>query len=62
MPDHTILVSMDVTSLYTNIPHDEGIEAWREVWSNRINERPSTNHLEHVRKFNNFMFNGEHYL
>ncbi|XP_062610216.1 uncharacterized protein LOC134271997 [Saccostrea cucullata] len=32
LPDHTLLVTMDVTSLYTNIPHDEGIEACREVW------------------------------
>ncbi|XP_061188704.1 uncharacterized protein LOC133196871 [Saccostrea echinata] len=34
LPDHTLLVTMDVTSLYTNIPHDEGIEACREVWDN----------------------------
>jgi hypothetical protein len=57
---------MDVTSLYTNIPHDEGIEACRDVWNNRINQRPSTESftqlLGHVLKFNNFMFNGEHYL
>jgi hypothetical protein len=57
---------MDVTSLYTNIPHDEGIEACREVWNNRINQRPSTESfiqlLEHVLNFNNFMFNGEHFL
>lgn len=37
LPQNAILVSADVTSLYTNIPHDEGIEAtafyinkWRE--------------------------------
>ena len=27
LPSGTILVSMDVTSLYTNIPHNDGIEA-----------------------------------
>ncbi|XP_056017307.1 uncharacterized protein LOC125656461 [Ostrea edulis] len=66
LPDHTLLVTMDVTSLYTNIPHDEGIEACREVWNNRVIKCPSTESLiqllEHVLKFNNFMFNGEHYL
>ena len=25
MPKNTVLVSMDVTSLYTNIPHEEGV-------------------------------------
>jgi hypothetical protein len=66
LPDHTLLLSMDVTSLYTNIPHDEGIEACREVWNNKTNQRPSIESLiqplEHVLKFKNFMFNGEHYL
>lgn len=28
----TLLVTMYVTSLYTNIPHQEGIEACREFW------------------------------
>jgi hypothetical protein len=28
LPSGTILVSMDVTSLYTNIPHNDGIEAF----------------------------------
>ena len=25
MPKSTVLMSMDVTSLYTNIPHEEGV-------------------------------------
>jgi hypothetical protein len=66
LPDHTLLVTMDVTSLYTNIPHDEGIEACKEVWNQRVSQHLSTESLlqllEHVLKFNNFMFNGEHYL
>eukprot|EP00105_Crassostrea_gigas_P004177 XP_011417314.1 PREDICTED: uncharacterized protein LOC105320883 [Crassostrea gigas] len=66
LPDHTLLVTMDVTSLYTNIPHDEGIEACREVWDSRTIQQPSTESLlkllEHVLKLNNFMFNGEHYI
>ncbi|XP_048765266.2 uncharacterized protein LOC125673022 [Ostrea edulis] len=66
LPDHTLLVTMDVSSLYTNIPPDEGIEACREVWNNRVIKCLSTESLiqllEHVLKFNNFMFSGEHYL
>jgi hypothetical protein len=57
---------MDVTSLYTNIPHDEGIEACREVWDSRTIQRPSTESLlkllEHVLKLTNSMFNDEHYI
>ena len=30
-PPDTLLVSMDVTSLYTNIPHQDGIQACEEV-------------------------------
>ncbi|XP_048729663.2 uncharacterized protein LOC125647009 [Ostrea edulis] len=66
LPDNTLLVTMDVASLYTNIPHDEGIEACKEVWNSRKHQKPSTDSLvellEHVLKRNNFMFNGEHYL
>ncbi|XP_062586229.1 uncharacterized protein LOC134247840 [Saccostrea cucullata] len=45
LPDHTLLMTMDVTSLYTNIPHDEGIEACREVWDSRSIQIPSTESL-----------------
>ena len=31
-PFDTLLVSMDVTSLYTNIPHQDSIQACEEVW------------------------------
>ena len=34
-PSETILVPMDVMSLYTNIPHNDGIEASREAWNLR---------------------------
>jgi hypothetical protein len=42
LPSGAILVSMDVTSLYTNIPHDDGIEACREAWHQRVVNEPPT--------------------
>ena len=65
-PD-TLLVSMDVTSLYTNIPHQDGIQACEEeVWETRTNKDPPTETLIKlltlVLKCNNFEFNGKHYL
>jgi hypothetical protein len=66
LPSGTILVSMDVTSLYTNIPHSDGIESCREAWDQRAVKEPPTEYLVQlltlVLKHNNFTFNGEHFL
>ena len=66
LPPETLLVSMDVTSLYTNIPHEDGINACEEVWEARaVIDRPTQiliNLLTLVLKCNNFEFNGKHYL
>ena len=66
LPSGTILVSMDVTSLYTNIPHNDGIEACREAWDQRAVKEPPTECLVQlltlVLKHSNFTFNGEHFL
>jgi hypothetical protein len=32
IPENTTLVTMDVTFLYTNISHDDGITACRNIW------------------------------
>ena len=61
------LFTMDVMSLYTNIPHDEGIQAIQELLnSKRKNQLPTNDNtikmLELVLKCNNFMFNNENYL
>ena len=45
LPSNTTLVTMDVTSLYTNIPHSDGIEACKEIWESRSNKMPPTDCL-----------------
>jgi hypothetical protein len=32
IPENTTLVTMDVTSLYAKIHHDDGIAACRKIW------------------------------
>lgn len=53
-------------NLTVNIPHNEGIEAHMEEWDSRTTHHLSTEPLrkllEHVRKLNNFMFNGITYI
>ena len=61
------LVTMDVTSLYTNIPNHEGWVAVtqtliRENAQFRANNRSLITLLQHVLHMNNFQFNGENYL
>jgi hypothetical protein len=66
IPSHTTLITMDVTSLYSNIPHSDGIEACKEIWEYRSVKVPPTDYLvtmlTMVLKKNNFTFNGDHYL
>ena len=66
IPENTTLVTMDVTSLYTNIPHDDGIAACRKRWEQRTVQEPPTECLVEmltlVLKNNNFTFDGSHYL
>ena len=58
LPPDTLLVSMDVTLLYTNIPHQDGIQACEDVWETRTNKDPPTETLIKlltlVLKCNNF--------
>ena len=57
---------MDVTSLYTSIPHNAGIEACREAWDQRVVKEQLTECLVQlltlVPKHNNFTFNGEYFF
>ena len=61
------LVTMDVTSLYTNIPNHEGLVAVtqtliRENAHFRVQNRSLITLSQHVLHMNNFQFNGENYL
>ena len=66
IPPATLLVSLDVTSLYTNIPHEDGIRACKEAWEERPVKDPPTEILVKlltlILKCNNFKFKGKHYL
>ena len=62
-PANAILVTMDVSALYTNIPQDDGIESVRKLLDERSNKKIPTGFLtrllEIVLKYNIFEFNQE---
>lgn len=65
---NTIIVSFDVVNLYTNIPHDFGIQAityWIETYQHELPERINKDLIIEGIKFilenNYFMFNDKHY-
>ena len=71
VPPNSILVTMDVRSLYTNIPKDEGIQAVKKMMDvNNFNPTYEksvlsdilTTFLELILSQNSFVFNGSHYL
>jgi peptide-methionine (R)-S-oxide reductase len=68
LPEGALLCTVDVTSLYTNIPNEEGIQACKNILElHRDNsEKPNNTNiihlLEYVLMMNNFDFNGKHYL
>ena len=65
-PPGTLLVTLDVKSLYTNIPHADGIEACREALNTRTHLQPPTEDLIELTRLvltkNIFTFAGQHYL
>jgi hypothetical protein len=58
-PSNTTIVTIDVTSLYTNIPHSDGIEACKEMWESRSVKVPPTDCLVTMLVM---VLNGDHYL
>ena len=68
VPENTVLVSMDVTSLYTNIPQEEGIQTVCRAYNSFYNDQPPIpmRFLEKARGLmlqeNSFQFCGKNYL
>ena len=65
LPDNSILVSIDVTGLYTNIPQDEGLEVVNEALENSNLPFPKEfllKLLELTLKYNIFEFNSELFI
>lgn len=69
VPGDTILVTFDVSSLYTNIPHNLGLEAiqyWLDKHPDQIDSRFSKEFilagLKLVLENNHFLFDDENYL
>ena len=65
VPETSYLVSTDVRSLYTNIPHKEGIAAVKESLERKPSNTLTTiilMFLNLILTLNNFVFNGINYL
>ena len=66
LPQDAILVTMDVKSLFTQIPHSEGINAvaraLEKLQDSKISNRVIIKFLSLTLHLNNFEFNGKHYL
>ena len=54
LPNNAILVTLDVSSLYTNIPHNQGIDACRHFLDTRPNKHIPTETLWHGSHLENF--------
>ena len=66
VPPNTILATLDVCSLYTNIPNKEGIESIRTTLTKAGTPTPLKTiiitFLTLILTRNNFVFNGTHYI
>ena len=64
--EDTLLCTMDVSALYTNIPHTDGTDACREYLDTRQDKSTSTSFIckliTLILTMNNFIFNGLNYL
>ena len=65
LPPGTLLVALDVSSLYSNITHEESVTACKEFMNLQDHLVPSTADLCHlirlVLTMNSYSFNGNYY-
>ena len=66
IPQESLLVTLDVKSLYTNIPNNEGIKAVKESYEKykekKVSAKVIITFLNLILTLNNFAFNCTHYL
>ena len=68
IPDHVILATLDVSSLYTNIPQEEGIEIVCRYYEDHYEQKLPipTNDLQELMRLileeNSFKFNEKHFV
>ena len=66
IPRNALLVTLDVSSLYTNIPTTEGIDAYRKLLDGRSDKSVPTESLcdlmRMILTMSNFVFNDEHFI
>ena len=68
LPQNALLVTLDVSSLYTNIPHNEGITACRHFLDTRdrnsstVGTETLCDLIRMILTMNSFTFNDKHYL
>ncbi|XP_059571208.1 uncharacterized protein LOC132244181 [Alligator mississippiensis] len=67
LPSNTLLATMDVTSLYTNIPHQDGIQTCRtylqeQDYSSEYRPKDITELIHFILTHNNFTSDNQHFL
>ena len=68
VPDNTLMVTLDVKSLYTNIPNSMGLKACSQSLNTHRQGTQNPSNVSIIRllrmvlTMNNFEFNGEHFL
>ncbi|CAN7947414.1 unnamed protein product, partial [Ixodes hexagonus] len=66
VPQNALMVTLDVSSLYTNIPHAEGIQATITAYNRKrdklVDPETLSKLLDLILNFNHFEFDDNHYL
>ncbi|KAJ7326790.1 hypothetical protein JRQ81_016549, partial [Phrynocephalus forsythii] len=62
LPENTILATMDVETLYTSIPHKDGLQAITNTIQNKKESHIITTLWDFVLSHNYFSFDNKNYL